>query len=380
MARSLATLVALFLCSSIYADALTRAGSLNTARYQHTAVLLPDGRVLILGGTGPYVSGGLIRSAEVFEPETASFRVVGDMTVERHPFTATLLRDGRVLIAGGDAAGTAEIFDPDSGEFRSIASMTAPRTFHTATLLYDGTVLIAGGFNGLLYPESGAQPLDTTEIFDPAAGTFSPGPPLLWKRAWHAATLMSDGRVLLTGGIREVPVGGEAVINRGAEFVDTVARTASPAPLMQFERYAHQGLLLHDGLVALVGGIAYLPEAIGISRPELYNAFTGANDRFEAPSGAPAVLLPNGRILFAGPRLWIGDPATRSSRQTDFAIVGPEYFYLERPSVTLLRDGRVFVAGGYHSGGSHVQYGPVADAWIYIPDPPTSRRRALAPR
>src|SRR6185295_10016804 len=119
------------------------------------------------------------------------------MLVERRGHTATRLADGRVLIAGGEnGSGTlneTEIYDPAAGTFSAAANMGTARADHSATLLADGRVLIAGGHNG------GAS-LTSTEIFDPSNGAFTNGPSMSVARAGHSATLFGNGRVLVAGG------------------------------------------------------------------------------------------------------------------------------------------------------------------------------------
>jgi hypothetical protein len=170
-----------------------------------TATRLLDGRVLVVGG-GPEVG----RSAELYDPSTGTFSETGPTTVARGGFhTATRLPDGRVLIVGGlephegepqrtpDPALTAEVFDPTTGTFTAVGSMAQPRFMHAASLLSDGTVLVAGGSHLL---EDGGAPTvaSDAEIFDPSSGTFRATGDLVYPRLWPAA-LAIDDRVLLLG-------------------------------------------------------------------------------------------------------------------------------------------------------------------------------------
>ena len=163
------------------------------------------------------------------------------MTVARRGHTATRLSDGRVLIAGGEngsgALNESEIYDPAAGTFTAGANMGAARVEHTATLLADGRVLIAGGRNG-------AAALATTELFDPATGVFTSGPSMSVARAGHSATLFANGRVFIAGG----ESGGSA------EILDLAAGTSSAAGSMGVARSAHSAVLLQDGRVLIVGG------------------------------------------------------------------------------------------------------------------------------
>jgi hypothetical protein len=134
------------------------------------------------------------------------------MTTAHSYHTATLLADGRVLIAGGTAndAGvlaSAEVYDPKAGKFTATGSMATARYSHTATLLSDGRVLILGGFGATSVPSSGCclgttlpTPLASAELYDPATGRFSPAGSMTTAREGHTATLLADGRVLIAGG------------------------------------------------------------------------------------------------------------------------------------------------------------------------------------
>lgn len=168
------------------------------SRATHTATLLPGGKVLIAGG----FRSGALSSAELYDPATGAFTLTGSLTTPRAQQTATLLLpSGKVLMVGGAATATAELFDPTSGTngaFAATGSLTTARAYgHTATRLSNGTVLIAGGA-GTGIP---ALILAAAELFDPNAGTFSAtSGTLVAAREYHSATLLTDGRVLLSGG------------------------------------------------------------------------------------------------------------------------------------------------------------------------------------
>jgi len=177
-------------------------GVMEDARAYHAATLLADGRVLITGGCNNAVSAlvkcdNYLGTAEIYDPNSDTFTTTGGMLTPRANHTATLLPDGRVLIAGGsDGSGvlsSAEIYDPKTETFSSAGSMAFPRTHHTASALPDGRVLIAGGLADQHY--------DSLEVFNPSTGAFSVLPSKMTvPRAMHSAVTLRDGRVLLVGG------------------------------------------------------------------------------------------------------------------------------------------------------------------------------------
>jgi Galactose oxidase, central domain len=225
-------------------------GSMNEARGLHTATLLPTGKVLIVGGgnTGggsPPFAGDGSATAEVYDPATGTFTPTANTTT-RIGHTATLLPDGKVLIAGGITSGssgsplaTAELYDPTTGTFTAAATMTAPRAGHTATLLPDGKVLVTGGFT-----DSTQVGTDKAEIYDPAKATFLPtNKPMAVGRWAHTATLLPDGTVLLVGG-------GSLV----AETYSPADGSFSAVGVDDSERTGHTATLLKNGRVLIIGG------------------------------------------------------------------------------------------------------------------------------
>jgi len=186
-------------------------GPMATGRQEHTATILQNGKVLVTGGlrsTG-LASEDAEASAELFDPVAGTFSSAGTMSTPRYNHTATLLNSGKVLVAGGlfsticqpsacgaaDDLASAELFDPASAAFAPAGSMAIPRNLHTATLLKNGAVLVAGGNNG------NTISLASAEIFNPNTGSFSNTGSLLTPREGHAATLLNDGTVLITGGL-----------------------------------------------------------------------------------------------------------------------------------------------------------------------------------
>ena len=138
---------------------------------------------LIAGGS-PYARSGALDTTEFYNPKNGKFVAGPKMTQTRAGHTATLLNDGRVLIAGGHGDPSAEIYNPAANSFAATAPMSVSRYAHSATLLPGGKVLIAGGW------DADYKPLATTELFDAATGKFTPAANMENARAGHTATLI----------------------------------------------------------------------------------------------------------------------------------------------------------------------------------------------
>ena len=183
-------------------DTWSPTGTLQTNRSYHTATLLQDGRVLVAAG-GSVACCIYFTSAELYNPATRTWATTGALQTARNQHTATLLRDGRVLVAGGlgvigssvDATLTStELYSPTTGVWTSATGMHISRAGHSATLLHDGKVLVAGGWT------ENAGSTSSAELYDPATGVWTPTGAMTTPRWRQTATLLPNGLVLVAGG------------------------------------------------------------------------------------------------------------------------------------------------------------------------------------
>ncbi len=343
------------------AGAFAPAGSLAEPRLLHTATALPAGAVLVVGGLWNYPA-----SAELWDPASGTFEAAGSLAEPRGIHTATRLPDGRVLVVGGTAAdgvlASAEVWDPASGTFGPAGSLGHARTWHTATLLRDGRVLVVGGASTELSDVDGF--IASSEIWDPATGMFESSGSLAEARgAYHTATLLRDGRVLVVGGM-----GGEGT----AEIWDPATATFESAGALAEARSGHTATLLSDGRVLVVGG-----GGIGgfLASSEIWDPATGmfeyAGSLAEGRGMHTATLLRDGRVLVVGGEGDAeADPLLASAEIWDpttgtFAPAGSLAEARYGHTATLLSDDRVLVVGGWHGEGITAS----AEAWRPIPAP-----------
>lgn len=332
-------------------------GSLTTDRLSHTATLLHDGRVLIAGGFR-YQGREYLASAELYDPAMGTFSPTGAMINPRAWHTATLLSDGRVLIAGGynSAANgggyttaSAEIYDPATGTFAATGDMVTPQRGHSASLLENGKVFLSGsGF--------AAQP----EIYDPLSGTFAPVGDVDGIGSGTTATRLLDGTVLTTGGHP-----ANAVIYDPASGVaHLIAPIPTPSSSPYYSRESsgldyQSSTLLANGQVLIAGGAIDGYGEVAIQQAYLYDPGTQsiqpAGSLASARDSHTATLLPDGRVLIAGGFQGVGTGSEVGIRQ-DAELYDPAtgtvtgFALMNKPrdghTATLLPNGRVLIVGG----------------------------------
>ncbi|WP_147439414.1 kelch repeat-containing protein [Corallococcus sp. CA049B] len=218
-------------------------GSMASNRMNHTATLLPSGKVLVTGGRSTYVQSTAMRTVEIHDPLSGTWAGVAPMAEGRVFHTATMLTSGRLLVAGGvtstaEGVATSELFDPETGSWSPADVMTTSRAFHTATHLQDGRVLVAGGI------APGGARHASAEVFNPATGSWSPVANMAVGRSHAIATLLPSGAVLVSGG---------GTVNT-AEMFNPTTEQWEPAGAPSVNRQSHAATLLPDGKVLVSGG------------------------------------------------------------------------------------------------------------------------------
>ncbi|MFI5258640.1 MAG: Kelch repeat-containing protein [Candidatus Limnocylindrales bacterium] len=332
-----------------------RADSLPQPTWATASVVLHDGRVMVLGGATAQSSFDAVASATIFDPRSGLWSAATDMLQARAYPMAVTLADGSVLVAGGSHNGqpldTAERYYPDNGTWVAAGRLNIPRTQGALTLLKDGRVLATGG--GI---EAGPDwnATASAEIYDPARGTWSIVAPMAVARARQTATLLPDGEVLVAGGATTFH--GEAgIVTAKAEIFNPGANSWRPAASMLKPRYTDAATLLSDGRVLVAGGwYATSSSDPSHNTAEIYdptaNTWTATGSMVSARADYSLVKLADGRVLAAGgvnpaytvqASSEIYDPSTGAWAATGDLLVGTMW-----PAAGLLPDGRVLIAGG----------------------------------
>lgn len=345
---------------------LDLAGEMKTGRSDHAAVRLPDGRVLVSGGTD---GTDALKSSEVYDPSTETWTATGDMTTARRGHAMTLLATGKILVTGGfdgkAALATAEVYDPSSGAWTAtIGPMNGTRRFHTATLLPDGKVLIAGGVVGPLQTADAK----TTDLYNPATGLFtaySSGLALPEARQGHSATLLSNGKILIVG---NSGVGSAAAKLLTYDSTTPSSSTWASAGTMVNTRYNHSTVVLEDNSVLVTGGFGVDPKSAEIYNPDT-NTWSSATGMATARALHTSTKLLNGKVLVVGG--YDGSKTLNTieiytpSSNTWTAPADSKVLNTARAMHTssLLSDGDVLIVGTYFQSSGAIS--KTAELWRY---------------
>lgn len=289
-------------------DTFASSGSMSAARQYHTATLLKNGMVLVTGGSG---DAGVLSTAELYDPVAKTWSLTGAMTQPRSGHSATLLPNGNVLVAGGydqnsEILSSTELYDVATNSWSAGASLTTPRYGHSETLLKNGLLLLSGGY------DQDYIPLATTELYDPVNNIWNAAAPMAEARSGHSSSLLADGRVLVSGGSGS----NSEIYNPANDLWTAVAAMLDP-------RFNNTTTILADGRLLFAGGTYY--DVLGSA--ELYDPGAG---------------------------IW--------------TMAAPMLFARHSHSSALLSNGAVFIAGGYDSGNKLLfvaeLYNPIANNWI----------------
>jgi large repetitive protein len=366
----------------------TATGSLITGRAEHTATRLPDGKVLVAGGIPDNTEQLQLASAELYDLSTGKWSATGSMLTPRSKHTATLLANGKVLVAGGfcaplgpgggatkgcpavedldGAIANAELYDPATGTWAATGSMATARYLHTATLLADGNVLVAGA-------EHRDGILASVELYNARTGKWTATASMITARTQQFAVKLADRKVLAAGGIGPVSATDHGPLSSAEVYDPGARRWAATGNLMAVRAQGGTAALLGDGKVLLAGGGGSGDPMLASA--ELYDPSSGtwtSTASMHGPRGESASTpLADGRVFVVG---GFADPSVagapllssaevfdpKSGSWIDAGSMSAGHFDL---TATLLVTGQVLVTGGFDPDGV------TSSADLYDPGP-----------
>jgi len=310
--RTLVTTVLVLLLSTVWAGASgtwSPTGSMSIGRFSFTATLLQNGKVLVAGGDTP---GEIItNTAELYDPATGRFTRTANMHQARVGFSATLLQNGQVLVEGGasntqEALKTAEIYDPTTSTWTLTGAMKEGRQQHSAVLLQDGRVLVTGGnIDRTPCADLCVNTITESELYDPSTGQWKTVGEMTIARSFFTTNLLPTGNVIAAGGrIHTGPDYFDFHAIAWADLYDPATKKWSATGTMSVSREDHSTSLLGNGQVLVAGGSTVDFNGITVASAELYDSTTGAwtvtGSMLQGRESFTATLLQNGQVLVAG--------------------------------------------------------------------------------
>ena len=287
----------------------TPTGSMSIGRFSFTATVLQNGKVLVAGGATDTESA--TATAELYDPATGTFSAAGSMHDARAGFSATLLRNGKVLVEGGSsnsvlALASAELYDPATGTWTVTGSMSEGRQQHSAVLLRNGSVLVSGGnIDRTPCADVCVTTIAESEVYDPGTGQWTIVGGMTIPRSFFTNTLLPNGRVLAVGGRVHT---GPGYFDYGAiAFGDLYSSTTGkwkPTGTMTISREDHATVLLSNSQVLAIGGTTVNFNGITVASAELYDSTAGTwtttGAMLQGRERHTATVLQNGQVLVAG--------------------------------------------------------------------------------
>ncbi len=356
----------------------TSTGALATARADTQATVLTNGKVLVAAGlSGSGATAAPTASAESYDPTAETWSSAGSLTTARYDATTTLLPNGQVLVAGGltgatapfGATNTAELYNPSSNTWSAAAAMTTARFGASATLLSNGSVLVAGGDTG---NSTTATATNTAELYNPSTNSWSAAGSLTTARAFASSTALSNGNFLVAGGEDGA---GNAIAT--AEQYNPSTNSWTSAGSLATARHDATATLLPNGQVLVAGGEN---GTTVLTSAELYNpsnnTWSTTGSMATARFGATVGLLPDGTVLIAGGEDGSSNPIATAERFNpstgSFSATGSLGTARAFAASAVLSDGYLLVAGGESGSGSTTTTGSAELYYAGLPPAITS--------
>ncbi|MHB2156512.1 Kelch repeat-containing protein [Calditrichota bacterium GD2] len=321
-----------------------QADSLNIPRYNHASVLMADGNILVSGGSGYY---DMLNSCEIYDYKNDEWHLTTPMNSKRYLHRLVLLPNNKILAIGGWKNSSCEIFDPETETWKYTDSLKDKHwDAYTVTELQDGKVLICGGYY-LTFDGNPSVQLNSCEIYDYKTEKWTYAAPMHYKRSGHSATLLKNGKVLVVGGSTD-----NAFELNKCEIYDPEENRWIEIDSLKIARDTHNAILLQNGKVLISGGLNYHRSGLPwLSNCEIYdfssNEWINANSMIFARNSHLAFQIDNTNILFFGGSMgsntW--EIYNIDSLKTIFLADYP--VRKELPTAHMLLNGEIISIGGY---------------------------------